>query len=164
MRFSAAFTVRAPLERVLKLYQSPEALRQLTPPLVAVHVIAADPLGEGSGLEFDLALPLVPRSVAAIRWRARHSDFESEFGADKRLIRHAFADSMEVGPLAAWRHVHTFSRTEGDDTHVADTIDYEHHDGVQSWPARAAFNNNALSCLFAWRALATRFLLRGPVR
>ncbi|KAG8460503.1 hypothetical protein KFE25_013153 [Diacronema lutheri] len=160
-RFCATHVVRAPVERVLAFYRAPDVLRRLTPPSVAVHVVSAEPLGENSVLEFDLGLPLVPRKVVAVRWRARHSGFESAHDAHGALVRHAFTDVMEAGPLAAWRHRHEFSRAELGGTRVRDVIDYAHHAGPRSWPARLAFNNASLSLLFAWRALVSRVLLGG---
>lgn len=158
-RFAATHSVGAPLERVLAFYRSADALRRLTPPPVAVHVISSEPLGEGSVAEFDIGLPLIPRSLAAVRWRARHSDFSTDAGKDGRLARHAFADRMELGPLKSWRHMHEFTHTESGGTRIADVVDFEHYTGPRSWPARMAFNRGSLACLFAWRALVSRAIL-----
>jgi len=134
-RFATAHTLSAPLEKVLAFYSSPVALQRLTPPPVAVRAVRCEPLGERSLAEFDLCVPF---TSIGVRWLARHSGFTSEKGMDGTLVKYAFVDKMELGPLASWRHLHEFSRTKCGGTRVADSIDYSHLPGVRGFPTRVS--------------------------
>jgi ligand-binding SRPBCC domain-containing protein len=165
-KYAFVHTLEAPLERVLRFYARPDVLQLLTPPLVHVSVVRSDPLAEGSIAEFALR-PLLAPSALALRWRARHVDFASRRVGDA-LVEHRFTDVMDLGPLAAWRHTHEFSRIDESDkswerfgetkggTRVRDVIELQHAPGSQGWLTRAAFNPVSLALLFTWRAYATR--------
>jgi len=139
--FEHEFDVDAPLEAVRAFHDSPEALRQLTPPGAAIQLIRFGPLIEGMEAEFRLWLGPVP-----VHWVARHEDV-SDLG---------FTDIQVEGPLARWRHVHRFETVGPHQSRVKDRIDYEHPAGLSSAWTRVAFGAAALRVLFAHRSRATR--------
>lgn len=139
--FEHRFEVGASLEAVRAFHDSPEALRELTPPGATIQLLRFGPLEEGMEAEFRLWLGPFP-----VRWRARHHD----------VGPNGFTDVQVEGPLARWTHRHTFEALAPDRTEVRDRIEYEHPAGPAGWWTRAVFGLPALSFLFGHRARATR--------
>lgn len=145
--FEHRFEVSAPLERVRGFHGSPEALRTLTPPGSFIQLDRFGRLEEGMVAAFRLWLGPIP-----IRWVARHEEV-SERG---------FVDVQVEGPMARWRHRHTFEPRGPDRTEVIDRIEYEHRPGPQGIWTRIVFSRAALAVLFAHRARATRRAVETP--
>lgn len=103
--FDTTFTVNAPLEAVAAFHDNTSALKKLNPPPIVVQLHRVDPLGEGSVSEFTLWMGPLP-----IRWRAVHSDV-SDYG---------FTDTQENGPLAYWKHTHSFAAVDAQTTRVSE--------------------------------------------
>lgn len=61
-----------------------------------------------------------------VTWRARH--FGIPWRMTSKIVQvdrpWRFADQMQQGPFAHWRHVHTFERT-GVGTHMQDDVEYQ---------------------------------------
>mmetsp|Transcript_21915 Transcript_21915/g.68180 ORF Transcript_21915/g.68180 Transcript_21915/m.68180 type:complete len:173 (-) Transcript_21915:196-714(-) len=163
--FERAHVIRAPIERVLALYRSQDVLAKLTPPALRVHVVRGDTLGPDSVLEFTLSPPFCSSTLSLIRWRAVHSGFATRRDEYGNTLIHEFRDTMEVGPLASWTHVHSFhSRTlshgaGGKATRVVDTIHLSHREGPMGLATRLVFSHSSLHMLFAYRALMSAWLL-----
>jgi len=147
--YDTSFTVAAPLEAVAAFHDDTSALKKLNPPPIVVQLHRVDPLGEGSVSEFTLWMGPLP-----IRWRAVHSDV-SHFG---------FTDTQESGPLAYWKHTHSFSPVDTNTTRVNEHIEYEYASGAKGLFSRLLFGKPGLTFLFAYRAWATRRAVEGKNR
>lgn len=147
--FTTSFTVNAPLDAVAAFHDDTRALKLLNPPGIFVQLHRVDPLGEGSVSEFTLWMGPLP-----IRWRAVHSEV-SHFG---------FTDIQESGPLAYWKHTHSFAAVDANTTRVSEQIEYEYKPGLTGLLSRLLFGKPGLMFLFAWRAFATRRAVEGKNR
>ena len=144
-RFRQEFLVDAPIERVARFHASTEALKQLTPPPVFIHLHEVEPLGEGSRAVFTMWLGPIP-----VRWTAVHADVDPQKG---------FVDWQEEGPFKQWEHKHTFIKVDERTTLVKDEISAEF---------KSSFLNKALGfvmwlnlpVLFRFRAWQTRRLTK----
>lgn len=139
--YETSFTVNAPLDAVAAFHDDTRALKILNPPGIFVQLHRVDPLGEGSVSEFTLWMGPLP-----IRWRAVHSD----------VGPHGFTDTQESGPLAYWKHTHSFAAVDAHTTRVNEHIEYEYKPGLTGLLSRLLFGKLGLTLLFAWRAFATR--------
>lgn len=144
--FSTSFTVNAPLDAVAAFHDDTRALKILNPPGIFVQLHRVDPLGEGSVSEFTLWMGPLP-----IRWRAVHSD----------VGLHGFTDTQESGPLAYWKHIHSFVAVDANTTRVSEHIEYRYAPGLKGLFSRLLFGKPGLAFLFAWRAFATRRAVEG---
>ena len=142
--FDTSFTVPAPLSAVAAFHSSTQALRQLTPPPIITQLRHIEPLGEGSRAEFTLWFGPFP-----VHWIAVHSQVDP---------LHGFIDTQLSGPMATWRHTHSF-KASGQDTQVSEHIDYAFPAGIQGLWARLLFNPLSLRFIFAYRAWKTRQLV-----
>lgn len=144
--FATSFTVNAPLAEVAAFHDDTSALKKLNPPPILVQLHRVDPLGEGSVSEFTLWMGPLP-----IRWRAVHSD----------VGPHGFTDTQESGPLAYWKHTHSFAAVDDNTTRVSEHIEYRYAPGLKGQFSRLLFGKPGLTFLFAWRAWATRRAVEG---
>lgn len=144
--FDTSFTVNAPLAAVAAFHDDTRALKKLNPPPILVQLHRVDPLGEGSVSEFTLWMGPLP-----IRWRAVHSDVGS----------HGFTDTQASGPLAYWKHTHSFATVDANTTRVSEHIDYTYAPGLKGLFSRLLFGKVGLTFLFAYRAWATRRAVEG---
>ncbi len=139
--FHTSFTVAAPLQAVAAFHDDTRTLRKLNPPPIIVQLHRVDPLGEGSVSEFTLWMGPLP-----IRWRAVHS----------QVGPNGFTDTQERGPLAYWKHTHSFTAVDARTTRVNEHIDYEYAPGLKGVFSCLLFGKPGLTFLFAYRAWATR--------
>jgi len=144
--FDTSFTVHAPLEAVSAFHDDTRALKKLNPPPIFVQLHRVDPLGEGSVSEFTLWMGPLP-----IRWRAVHS----EVGPN------GFTDTQQSGPLAYWKHTHSFAAVDAHTTRVSEHIEYRYAPGLKGLFSRLLFGKPGLTFLFTWRAWATRRAVEG---
>jgi ligand-binding SRPBCC domain-containing protein len=142
--FESRFEVDAPAEAVAAFYRDVRTLKRLTPaPLRIDH---AEPPADGARAGFTLWMGPLP-----LRWRARYEGVtESEF-----------TDVQEAGPLAYWRHTHSWRPLGPDRTEIIDHITYQHRPGVPGVPTRVFMSRPALRALFAFRRWRTRQILSG---
>lgn len=143
--FEHAFVVDASPEAVRAFHGDTGALRVLSPPGTFVRLHAIEPLAEGSVSRFTLWLGPLP-----VPWTAVHRDV-SERG---------FTDVQAAGPAASWAHTHRFVPLADGRTRVDDSIVFAHKPGLAGLLTRALFSRPNLWFLFAWRAFATRRVLR----
>ena len=136
MRYKHRFTVKAPLSAVAKFHKDTRALRNLTPPPMAVKFNNVEPLGEGSVADFTLKFGPI-----SVRWLAIHSEVTEQNG---------FVDTQQEGPFQSWRHHHKFSAIDEQTTEVIDEIEAEYGNAI----SRLMWLN--LPVLFAYRARQTR--------
>jgi ligand-binding SRPBCC domain-containing protein len=143
--FTNEFTVKAPLEAVVKFHRDTRALKKLSPPPMVVQLHRVDPMAEGSVSEFTMWLGPIP-----IRWHAIHSQVGPT----------GFIDTQKQGPLAFWQHTHHFQTLEDGQTRVQDRVEYQHHPGIQGLFTRVLFSKVGLIALFTYRKWATRRALK----
>ena len=139
--FETSFTVNAPLESVAAFHTDTSALKILNPPFIIVQLHRVDPMANGSISEFTLWMGPLP-----IRWRAIHSD----------VGPNGFTDTLEVGPMASWRHTHRFEAIDKDTSQIHEHIEYEYPSGWRGLTSRILFGHLGLTALFTYRKWATR--------
>ena len=140
--FVDRFHVNASVKAVASFHGSTRALRLLTPPPVIVQFHHVEPLAEGSRSEFTLWFGPLP-----IRWLAVHSACDRASG---------FTDSQERGPMAAWRHRHTWQALPDGTTEMNEEVTYAHRPGLTGLLTRILFAPPMLALMFAYRRFAIR--------
>jgi ligand-binding SRPBCC domain-containing protein len=104
--------IAAPPEQVFAFHETPDALRQLTPPWEKVVVESSgDSLRPGTRVVLRLRL-----GPFSIRWVAEHVEYDPP-----RL----FADRQLSGPFAAWYHRHWMIDDGPGHTRLRDEVTYE---------------------------------------
>ena len=145
MTFTAAFTVKAPIEAVAEFHGDTRALKKLSPPPMVVQLHRVDPMAEGSVSEFTLWLGPIP-----IHWQAVHSQVSPS----------GFTDTQEKGPLAFLRHTHHFQTLPDGVTKIEDRVEYQHYAGIKGLFSRLLFSKTGLTGLFTYRKWATQRALK----
>jgi ligand-binding SRPBCC domain-containing protein len=102
--------VKAPLEKINSFHHSRHAFEELSPPIMFVRLIQAEPIANGSILHFRMWLGPIP-----VNWVAVHSD----------VSQSGFTDSQRVGPFEYWNHCHTFRSINSQTTEITDEIKAE---------------------------------------
>lgn len=105
--FAHKTLVKAPLEKVISFHQKRAAFKELSIPLMFVHLKRAEPIAEGSTLDFRMWLGPIP-----VNWVAVHSD----------VTQDGFTDSQRVGPFEYWTHRHNFHPLDSRTTEIIDQI------------------------------------------
>ena len=144
--FSYEFTVNASLDAVAAFHQDTRALKKLNPPGIVVQLHRVDPMAEGSVSEFTLWMGPIP-----IRWRAIHSN----------VGINGFTDTHDKGPMAYWKHTHSFEYIKEQKTRIHETIEHVHPKGLRSLFTRLLFGRIGLTILFTYRNWATNHHLGG---
>ena len=139
MNYRHSFIVNAPLSAVAEFHKDTRALRELTPPPLAVQFNNVEPLAEGSVADFTMRAGPV-----AVRWVAVHSGV-TEFNG--------FVDTQEKGPFNSWSHHHQFRAVDDHTTEVIDEIEAQYGSAI----SRFMWLN--LPVLFAYRARQTKKIL-----
>lgn len=140
-KFNSKFIVKAPLKKVNAFHSSTSALKKLTPPPMFIQLHFAEPLSNGSLAKFTLWLGPLP-----LHWLAKH----------EAVTENGFVDIQIEGPMAYWRHEHTFEMIDVHQTRVTDSVTYQFPKGIRGWLLRLLFNPIGLRFLFSYRAFATR--------
>jgi len=109
--------VEVPLEKIISFHQSQQAFEQLSLPIMFVRLIQAEPVANGSILNFRMWLGPVP-----INWVAVHS----------HVSQTGFTDSQRAGPFEYWTHRHTFRPIDSQATEIIDEIKAEPGRGLLS--------------------------------
>ncbi len=143
--FISKFIVKAPLKNVNDFHSSTSALKKLTPPPMIIQLHFAEPLSNGSLAKFTLWLGPLP-----LHWLAKHED----------VTENGFVDLQIEGPMAYWRHEHSFKVINDHQTQVTDSVTYQFPKGIRGWVLRLLFNPIGLRFLFIFRAFATRWATR----
>lgn len=136
--FEYEFTVDAPVHEVDEFHRDVRALKLLTPAPLSIK--RADPPADGAGAEFVVWLPL------PMRWVARYEDV----GPD------GFSDVQTEGPLASWRHRHSWEAIDAKTTRVREYIEYEYASGLAGLLGRIFMSAPGLLGLFTYRKWRTR--------
>ena len=144
--YNYEFTVNASLDDVAAFHQDTSALKKLSPPPMIVQLHQVDPMAEASVSEFTLWMGPIP-----IRWRAIHSNVGDN----------GFTDTQEKGPMAYWKHTHSFEYIREQKTRIRETIEYTQPKGLRSLFTRILFGKFGLTLLFAYRKWATNHHLGG---
>jgi ligand-binding SRPBCC domain-containing protein len=139
--FQHRFRVHAPVAKVSEFHQDPRALKSLTPPPVFVQLHRAEPLAEGSKVDFTLWLGPLP-----VRWVAVHSLVDP---------KHGFSDTQLIGPFKLWFHRHSFMPIDAHTTEVVDEIEAAHTNHLL-WGLISRLMWLNLPILFWYRARLTR--------
>ena len=143
--FNYSFTVAVPRPAVTAFHHDTRALKRLFPPPIIVELHHFEPLAENAEASFTMWFGPIP-----LRWRAVHTDVSPE----------GFTDTQLTGPLARWQHTHRFVAVDDEHTRVEEHINYEHEPGLKGLFTRLLFNRPALTLLFSYRQLVTRWALR----
>lgn len=143
--FNYSFTVPAPRAAVTAFHHGTSVLKHLSPPPIFVQLHRVQPLAENSEATFTMWFGPIP-----LRWHAIHSNVGSG----------GFTDTQVTGPLRHWEHTHRFIAVDERNTRVEEQIRYEHATGLKGWFTRLFFNRPALTLLFTYRQLVTRWALR----
>ena len=110
MRFSKSTLFDAPVEKVFRFHERPDAFELLLPPWERTRVLQPP-----TSLEVGTVVILEQRvGPLWLRVEAVHVDYEKN-------VR--FVDEMRKGPFASWRHEHRFEAV-GDRCRLTDEIDY----------------------------------------
>jgi ligand-binding SRPBCC domain-containing protein len=133
------FTVKAPLDRVATFYGNIKVIKKLTPPPLMVQFHEAQPLAEGSRVDFTIWVGPFP-----IRWLAIHEAVN---------LPTSFIDHQVIGPFTTWQHHHQLERVDVNVTKVVDEVSVEFKGLVSHlmWIG--------LPLVFTYRAWITRHLL-----
>lgn len=151
--FNRRTRIDAPLEAVWEFHSTVDGLRDLTPRMASLRIVSielpeeasGDVLVSGSELQLSVQpVPLGPR----ISWKSVITARSA--GEDEAY----FIDEMRDGPMAEWRHTHTFSRA-GEETVLTDRVSYRTGFGR---PGDAAVSIG-LTFAFAHRHRRTREIL-----
>jgi ligand-binding SRPBCC domain-containing protein len=147
MRYEHRFRVHAPLEAVAAFHSLSANMANITPPpaMVRIHQ-APSVLAEGDEMDFTLWLGPLP-----LRWLARIED----------VTPTGFVDRQVRGPMASWRHRHSYVPVDARTTDVVDQVEVEIRPhpfwgpvGLSLWLS--------LPFLFAFRTWKTRRMLQAP--
>lgn len=139
--FDYKFTVNAPLSAVQAFHHSTSVLSRLTPPPLIMRVHEFGDMREGMEAKFTLWAGPIP-----LRYHVIHEN----------VSPNGFTDVQLSGPLASWRHTHTFEAISAEKTTVHEHIEYSHPAGLQGMLTRLLFNKLGLYLLFTYRTLITR--------
>lgn len=144
MNYQYRFRVQAPLQAVADFHSYPDAMAAITPPPIFVQVHQAPPrVADGEAMDFTMWLGPLP-----LRWRAGFEDVSTT----------GFVDRMVQGPLAVWRHRHSFVPVDDTQTDVVDELAVEVRRHPVWGPIGLGMSLN-LPVLFAYRRWQTRRLL-----
>lgn len=143
--YEYSFEVDAPVSTVADFHSQTTILRVLTPPPLIIQVHSFGPMQEGMVARFTMWLGPLP-----LHWRARHIN----------VGPNGFSDIQERGPLASWRHTHSFIALEGGRTLICEQVDYQHPPGLKGILTRLMFNKPGLFALFTYRRMVTVTALR----
>lgn len=144
-KFSHAFTVDAPIEKVWAFYTDIGHLEVITPPEMGLKVVRCT---TGRQLAEDTEVWLEGNLVVKSRWHSRIT----------HLQPYAYVDEMLEGRFRVWKHTHSFEKT-GSGTKVIDEIDFELRYGPLG-KALEGYAEKQLAKIFAHRKDATIEALR----
>ena len=130
-----------PVADVFAFFAEARNLERITPPWLTFRVRTPEPIAMGVGTLIDYRLRV---HGVWLNWTTRIEEWESGV---------AFVDRQIAGPYALWRHRHTF-RAAGDETIVADRVDYALPLGRLGDLAHALFVRRDLERIFAHRHAA----------
>lgn len=132
---------RTTLEQIEAFHRDPAALKKLTPPpiFIQVHADRRTSLTDGD-LDFTLWFGPLP-----VRWLARH----------EAVAGHGFAEWQVSGPMAYWRHEHSFEEVPGG-VALSDRVTLAHKGGIRGLLTRLIFDGIPLRILFLYRHWRTR--------
>lgn len=135
--------IAAPVERVFRWHEVPEAFDKLTPPGEPVRVAAATGgIRDGARREIVIGYP-----PAALRWVAVHDGY---------LPGRQFRDTQVKGPFRRWVHTHLFEADGPHACYLEDRVEYELPFGrVGQW-LLGRMVERKLDRLFRYRHRVTR--------
>jgi ligand-binding SRPBCC domain-containing protein len=121
---------------VVAFHQDSTGLKELSPPLMFIRLKKAEPIAEGSVVDFRMWLGPIP-----IDWIAVHSD----------VTENGFTDTQVSGPFTSWTHRHTFHLLDSRMAEVVDEIQAKPGRGLY-WGLVSRLMWLGLPVLFAYRA------------
>lgn len=141
--FEHTSLIRTTLEALTDFHADPKAFSRLTPPPIFAQIHRRELVSLTQGeLEFTLWFGPLP-----IRWLAEHQP---------SVNAHSFADYMQRGPMAYWRHEHIIE-PQGDAVRLTDRITLAHKSGFDGLLTRLMFDGLPLRFLFIYRHLRTKW-------
>ncbi len=136
------FKIEAPTALVAAFHHDTHALKKLSPPPVIVQIHSVEPLTENSLSVFTLWFGPLP-----LRWRAVHSCVDPASG---------FIDTQSSGPMAFWRHRHSWAALPGGATEMREEIEFEHKPGLPGLLTRILFALPMLRLMLTYRRSVIR--------
>jgi ligand-binding SRPBCC domain-containing protein len=136
------FRIEAPIAAIAAFHHDTTVLKKLTPPPVIVQIHRVEPLAENSISVFTLWFGPLP-----LRWQAVHSGVHPNSG---------FVDTQSRGPMAAWRHHHSWSTLPGGMAEMREEIEFEHKAGLPGLLTRILFAPPMLRLMLAYRRAVIR--------
>ena len=131
------------MEAMIGFHDAPNALRILTPPPLFIQIVRNGRVSLTEGeVVFTLWFGPVP-----VPWTARH---------EPGPIETSFVDRMLSGPMASWKHQHTFEKVDGG-IRLTDKITFSHKPGWRGFLTRLIFDGLPLRFLFWYRHWRTRW-------
>jgi ligand-binding SRPBCC domain-containing protein len=140
--FSDRFRVNSSLETVALFHHDTSALRRLSPPPIIVQLHNIEAMAEGSLSDFTLWFGPLP-----LRWLAVHSQVDPASG---------FCDTQVRGPMASWRHQHTWKALPDGATEMREHVEYSHPAGWRGLLTHVLFAPPMLAMMFAYRRWVIR--------
>jgi ligand-binding SRPBCC domain-containing protein len=140
--------VSAPVDEVFAFFDDPANLSRLMPPLLRMRLVRVEPEPPQVGSTFEFRYGLGPFQRS---WTVRLVD---------RIENSGFADETISGPMASFRHSHTFTPARRG-TWIEDRVDF--HVGPDG-PVGVVIDLAAMVGMrltFVWRGMRQRLLLRG---
>ncbi len=139
-RFFARSRIPVPVDALFDWHARPGALQRLLPPWAPVRVTRPGGIRDGDQVELRMG-----PGPFALRWVARHRDFDPGRG---------FVDEQLRGPFARWTHHHRMRSDEAGSL-LADAIDYELPVGAPGRLLGGAPVRRSLERAFRFRHLRT---------
>lgn len=140
--------VAAPIDEVFAFFDDPANLGRLMPPPVRIRIVRIDPAPPRSGSVFEFAYGLGPIQK---RWTVRLVD---------RVVNERIVDETISGPMARFRHSHTFAAGRRGGTWIEDRIDFRVGPGGPIGAVLDAVAGAAMRLVFVWRQGMQRRILR----
>lgn len=137
-RLSFESFVPLPIEPVFAFFSQPRNLASLTPPERGLEIDDAPAVGS-VGAAFRVRVRIL---FCKIAWTVRFVEWQPP---------HLFVDVQESGPMAYWRHEHSFLAVPGG-TRVVDRIEYEPPGGLLSGLIDSLFVRRDMEALFRYRS------------
>ena len=135
--------IAAPVERVFRWHELPEAFEKLVPPGEPIRLLAhTGGIRDGARVELAIGPPLF-----RFRWSAEHSGY---------IEYRQFRDIQVRGPFARWEHTHIFEADGPDACHLEDRIEYTLPLGFVGRWLLGGIIERKLERLFEYRHMVTR--------
>lgn len=132
-------TVSRPRAEVVRFFEDPRNLGELTPPFLHFRILTEGPIEmrEGARIDYEIRLHSIP-----MVWKTLIEEY---------VPGEQFVDRQIEGPYRYWHHVHRFEDAEGGGTRIFDRVTYELPLGPLGALAHVVFVRRQLKEIFDYR-------------